>query len=714
MRVAMISLIRRAPRSAGLALTACASLAACGGKAGQEPAATPAPAPAADAPPAAAARPMYGSFGFDAAGMDRSVAAGDSFYRFANGTWHDKVEIPADRSSFGMFTRLAEEASRHTRELIEGASAGNSPEAKKIADAYAAYMDEAAIEAKGMTPLQPELDAIAAIKDRGQLAAALGATMRADVDPLNNGDVYTDRLFGVWIAEDLNEPTRYAAYLLQGGLGLPDRDYYIEDNPRFVEIRGKYQKHIAAVFGLARLSDAEARARRVFALETKIARAHWKQVDTREISKTNNPWPRDSFGRKARGLDWKRFFEAAGLAGQDQIMVWQPSALSGVARLVGSQPLQAWKDYLAYHAIERAAPFLSRAFVDQSFALYGTLLSGTQRLPERWKRAVDFASEAMGEAVGKLYVEKYFPPEAKAEADRMVKNIVAAFGQRIDGLTWMSPATKAKAKEKLGTLQVGIGHPAKWRDYSALEMARDDAFGNAERAARFEYQRNLAKLGQPVDRSEWFLVPQVVNALNSPQQNSMIFPAAILQPPFFDPSADPAVNYGGIGSVIGHEISHSFDDVGAQFDASGKLANWWTAEDMARFKAAGKQLVDQYNTYKPFPDLAVNGELTLGENIADVAGVAIAYDGYRLSLGGAEAPVLDGFTGDQRFYLGFAQVWRRKYREQVLRQVITTDGHSPSEYRAAAVRNQDAWYTAFDVKPGQALYLAPDQRVHVW
>ncbi|WP_257456075.1 M13 family metallopeptidase [Archangium lipolyticum] len=718
----MTSQNRRIPGAARVVLTASASalFAACATSAPMDKAAGPAPVtppPAATATPASSPKPTYGSFGVDTAGMDPSVAPGDSFYRFVNGKWLEKTEIPADRPSYGMFTKLAEEASLRTRALIEEAASANAPEGsevRKMGDAFASFMDEAAIEARGVSPLQPELGRIAAITTRRELAAALGDTLRADVDPLNMGDVSTDRLLGLWVAEDLNDPSRYAAYLLQGGLGLPDRDYYLVDNPRFVEVRKQYQQYIANLLRLAGLTDVEARARRVFELERDIARVHWAQVDTQDVAKTNNPWSREELARRAPGLDWDAYLGAAGLGQQRELIIWQPSAVTGIARLVGSAPVQAWKDYLAFHAIARASPFLPKAFVDESFAFNGRVLSGAQQLRERWKRGVDFTGEALGEAIGKRYVEKYFPPEAKAEADKMVRNIVAAFGQRIDSLAWMSPETKARAKEKLATLQVGIGHPDRWRDYSALEIVRGDAYGNAERASRFEYRRNLNKLGKPVDRSEWFMVPQLVNALNSPQQNSIIFPAAILQPPFFDPNADPAVNYGGIGAVIGHEIIHSFDDLGAQFDARGKLANWWTKEDADKFKAAGQALAAQYSAYRPLPDVAVNGELTLGENIADVAGVAISYDAYRLSLGGRPAPVIDGFSGEQRFFLGFGQIWRNKYREPTLRRILLTDGHSPGEYRASTVRNLDPWYQAFGAAPGQTLYLAPEQRVRIW
>ncbi|EPX58897.1 Metallopeptidase [Cystobacter fuscus DSM 2262] len=710
---------RRIPGAARVVLTtsAAAWLAACATSAPLDKAPAPTQPTAEAAPPARSPKPTYGGFGVDTAGMDTSVAPGDNFYRFVNGTWHDKVEIPADRSSYGMFTTLAEEASRRTRALIEESAGANAPEGsevRKLGDLFASFMDEAAIEAKGMAPLAPELGRIAAIANRKQLAAALGDTLRADVDPLNTGHVNTDRLLGLWVSEDLNEPSRYAAYLLQGGLGLPDRDYYLVDNERFTEVRQKYQQHIAAMLRLAGITDPEARAKRILELERDIARVHWSQVDTRDVLKANNPWPREELARRAPGLDWDTYLGAAGLGQQREFIVWQPSALTGIAKLVGGAPLQTWKDYLTFHAIERAAPFLPKAFVEENFAFNGRVLSGAQQLRERWKRGVDVTGGAMGEAIGKLYVEKYFPPEAKAEADKMVRNIIAAFDRRIDALAWMSPETKKRAKEKLATLQVGIGHPARWRDYSELEIVRGDAYGNTERASRFEYQRDLRKLGKPVDRSEWFMVPQLVNALNSPQQNSIIFPAAILQPPFFDAHADPAVNYGGIGSVIGHEIVHSFDDVGAQFDARGKLENWWTQQDAAKFKAAGQALAAQYSAYRPLPDVSVNGELTLGENIADVAGLAIAHDAYRLSLGGQPAPVLDGFSGEQRFFLGFGQVWRNKYREPTLRRLLLTDGHSPGEYRASTVRNQDAWYEAFGATPGQALYLAPEQRVRIW
>ena len=430
--------------------------------------------------------------------------------------------------------------------------------------------------------------------------------------------------------------------------------------------------------------------------------------------KGNNHWARRDFDTHAPGLDWQAFFAAAGLANRHSFVVWQPSAVSGLSALAASEPLDTWKDYLRFHTLERASPFLPKAFVEEHFDFHGRVLSGTPQLRERWKRAIDATDSALGDAVGKLYVERYFPPAEKARAEEMVRNLVAAFGARIDRLEWMAPETRAKAKAKLATLRVGVGYPDKWRDYSGLVVERGDAYGNAERASLFEYRRNLAKLGRPVDRSEWAMMPQEVNAVNLPAMNALNFPAAILQPPYFDPHRDVVLDYGAIGAVIGHEISHSFDDQGALFDASGRLKNWWTPADFAHFQAAGKRLAEQFDRYRPFPDVHVNGEQTLSENIADVAGLSVSYDAWRLTLHGAPALGAGGFSAEQLFFLSFAQSWRTKIREAALRQRLVTDGHSPGEYRADTVRNLDAWYGAFDVKPGQKLYLAPAERVRVW
>ncbi|MBO9661825.1 MAG: M13 family metallopeptidase [Dokdonella sp.] len=646
--------------------------------------------------------------------MDRSVAPGDEFFEYADGNWVKHTEIPADRSSYNSFTVLTEQARKDTRTILEEAAAqsGAGGDRAKIGNYYAAFLDEAGIEAKGVAPIKAELESIAAIADKKSLARAFGASLRADVDLLNATNYYTDRLFGLWVSPNLRRPEGYAPYLVQGGLGMPDRDFYLEGG-RMAELRAQYAAYVAQLFALAGVADGEAKAKRILALETAIARAHASQLDTNDVRKGANEWAAKEFAKRAPGLHWSVFFDAAGLQAQPNFVVWQPKAVGGIAALVGREPLATWKDYLAFHALDRAATYLPKAFADAHFAFHGTALSGTPQQQERWKRAVDETDHALGEAVGKVYVEKHFPAATKARAEAMVKNVVIAFGHRIDALEWMTPETKRRAKAKLAGLEVGVGHPETWRDYTALEVRRDDALGNVQRASLFEYRRNLAKLGRPVDRGEWFLLPQEVNALNVPLENRLIFPAAILQPPFFDGAADDAVNYGAIGAVIGHEISHSFDNSGALFDEHGKLANWWTKQDLEHFEAAGKALAAQFDAYKPFPDLAVNGKLTLGENIADVAGLATAYDAYKLAHPGA-GETLDGFTPDQRLFLGWAQAWRSKAREPALRNTLLTNVHAPGRYRALTVRNLDAWYPAFDVKPGQKLHLAPAERVKVW
>jgi putative endopeptidase len=644
------------------------------------------------------------------------VPPGRDFFAHANGGWLKATEIPADRSAYGTSAILSELTAKRTSELIAEAAEKAPPgsDGRKVGDYYATFLDEAAVEARGVAPLQPALDRVAAVADARSLARALGEGLRADVDAFNATDLYTDNLFGLWVAQDLDDPSRYSPFLLQGGLGLPDRSYYVDESPKMVEIRDKYRAHVAAMLRLAGIGDADAKAKRVFDLELRLARAHAPRVDSSDVHKGNNHWARRDFAARAPGLDWDAFFEAAGLGRQTEFVVWQPGALTGAAAAVRDVPLETWKEYLTFHAVTRAAAFLPRAFVDERFAFQGGVLTGTPKLRDRWKRAVDATSEAMGEAVGRLYVERYFPASEKARAEQMVKNEIAAFARRIEKLDWMAPATKQKALAKLAVLKVGVGYPDKWRDYAGLEVVRGDALGNAERASLFEYRRNLAKLGRPVDRSEWVMNPQLVNAVNLPAMNAMNFPAAILQPPYFDPSRPSPMDYGAVGTTIGHEISHSFDDQGALFDATGRLANWWTPEDSAHFREAAARLVKQYDAYRPFPDLAVNGALTLSENIADVAGIAVAYDAYRLSYGGREAPPYEGFTGDQQFFISFAQKWRGKLREPALRQRILTDGHSPGDYRALTVRNLDAWYAAFDVKPAEPLFLAPPERVRVW
>ncbi|WDK78706.1 M13 family metallopeptidase [Xanthomonas campestris pv. campestris] len=664
---------------------------------------------------AAPSTPQLGDFGFDVAGMDRSVAPGDDFFDYANGTWVKTTQIPDDRSSFNSFTSITVKTEQHSRDIIEGDAANDrvTGEDKQIGDYYAAYMDEAGIEAKGVSPVQPALDAIAQLEDKQALARTLGGQLRADVDLLNSTDFYTDRLFGLWVSQDLHHPQRYVPYLVQGGLGMPERSFYL-DGGRMAQMREAYRAYIVNVLELAGIADAAPKAERILALETAIARVHASAEQTNNVQDGANAWAQADFARKAPGLDWGAFFEAAGLKAQRDFIVWQPQAVTGLSGLVQSQPLQTWKDYLSFRALDRAAPYLSKPFADARFGFYGTTLEGTPQQRQRWKRGIDATNAALGEAVGKRYVQKYVSAQTKTRAEAMAKNIIAAFGKRIDALAWMSPQTKQHAKAKIAGLTVAVGYPDTWRDYSALEVRRDDAVGNVERAELFEYRRNLAKLGKPVDHGEWYMLPQEVNALNVPLENRLIFPAAILQPPFFDPAADDAVNYGAIGAVIGHEISHSFDNMGALFDEHGELHNWWTPQDLKKFETASDALAAQFGSYKPFEDLSVNGKLTLGENIADVAGLATAYDAYQLSLQGRQPQTLDGFTPDQRFFLGFAQAWRGKYRDEALRNAVLTDVHAPGRFRAQTVRNLDAWYPAFEVTQGQELYLAPEQRVKIW
>jgi predicted metalloendopeptidase len=655
--------------------------------------------------------------GIDLDGMDRSVAPGDDFFRYANGTWLKETEIPADRSAWGTGGMVEELTSKRTRELIEKAAASSAPagsDERKIGDTFATFMDEAAIEAKGLAPVKRELDEAAALADKAALARALGGALRADVDVLNNTNFYTANLFGLWVAQDLDEPSRYSPFLLQGGLGMPDRDYYLDPAPRMAEIRSKYQAHVERMLALAGFSDAAAKAARIVGLEKKIAAAHASREDSEDVLKGDNHWSRADFAAKAPGLDWAAYLGAAGLGAQASFVVWQPGAFAGIAALVASEPLDTWKEYLAFRALSRAATFLPKAFVDEQFAFYGTTLTGAPALRERWKRGVAVTDAALGEAVGRLYVATYFPAAEKTRAEEMVRNEIAAFGLRIDRLDWMTPATKARAKAKLAALKVGVGYPDKWTDYTGLEVVKGDALGNARRASLFRTRRSLARLGTPVDRGEWVMNPQLVNAVNLPAMNALNFPAAMLQPPYFDPKRPAVMDYGASGSVIGHEISHSFDDQGALFDAEGRLKNWWTKEDFVHFSASAQALIRQYNAYRPFPDLAVNGKLTISENIADVAGLAAAYDAYRISQGGKEAPAWRGVPGDQQFFLAFAQSWRTKFREPALRQRIVVDGHAPAEYRADTARNLDAWYVAFDVKSGQKLYLEPKERVKVW
>ncbi|MBB3223328.1 M13 family metallopeptidase [Pseudoduganella umbonata] len=679
--------LRRPPRTSTLAVALCAALTMMSANAQQ-------PAP------------------LNVQGEHRTAAVlpGDDFYTFANGQWLAATEIPADRSGWSAGQALVEDTSQRILQLID--AAGRQPgagDAKKVAAYYGALMDEAGIEGRGTAPLRPALSRIAAIRDRAGLTQALGASLRADVDPLNATDFATENLFGVWIAQGFKDPDNYVPYLLQGGLGMPDRAFYLEENERMSRLRTAYQAHIAAMLKLAGFTEPEARAARVFELERKLAQAHGLREESSDVQKANNVWTDKDFAARAPGLDWKAFFQAAGLGKQRKFIVYHPRAITGAAALVAEMPVQTWQDWLAFHTINQHAGALPKAFVDQRFDFYGRTLSGTPQLSPRWKRSLAALNAAMPEAVGKMYVDKYFPPEAKARVQQMVTNIVNAFHQRIDRLDWMAPATKREAHAKLDVLYVGVGYPEKWTTYAGLEVKPDDAFGNAYRAAQYHYKLELAKLGTKVDPKEWSMPPQLVNAVNMPMQNALNFPAAILQPPFFDPNGSDAVNYGAIGSVIGHEISHSFDNIGAEFDSKGRLRDWWTKADRDHFAKAAQVLVAQYSAYEAFPDLKLNGQLTLAENLADLAGLAAALDAYHASLGGKGSP-----ESDRQFFLGYAQAWRDKSREASLRNQVATDEHAPAQWRTYTVRNLDDWYQAFDVQPGQKLYLAPEARVRVW
>ena len=653
--------------------------------------------------------------GIDTAAMDRSAVPGDNFYAYANGRWLKQTQIPADQSAWGSFNALNEIARQRTRDLIEDAANSHpSGEVKKVSDFYASFMDEAGINAKGMAALQPQLEVIAAIGNKNALALAIGQSLRADVDPLNNTNFNTENLFGIWVAPGFSDSAHYTPYLLQGGLGIPSRDYYLSDTAKMKSARGAYQTYVAAALKLAGIADNDRKAAAIVALETKIAKAQESIVDSQDVVKANNIWVRADFAKKAPGLAWDQFFKGAQLEGVNSYIVWQPAAFSGLSALVASEPLETWKAWLAFHLINHFNAELPAAIGDARFKFYGNALTGTPAQLDRWKRGINVTNAVLGDAVGKLYAAKYFPPASKAKAQEMVKNIVAAWGRRIDALTWMTPATKAKAKEKLLGLYVGIGYPEKWRDYSGLAVIEGDALGNQARSDLFDYHYSIDRIGKPVERHEWSMTPQTVNAVNLPLQNALNFPAAILERPFFDAKANDAFNYGAIGAVIGHEISHTFDDQGAEFDVQGRLHNWWTKEDFAHFQQSGQSLVAQYGSYRPFADVAVNGQQTLGEDIADNAGLLASYDAWHVSVGNKPTPVDKGFTGEQQFFIAFAQEWEVKTRENAERQQLLVDVHAPAEFRALEVRNVDGWYTAFNVIPGQKLYLAPTARVHIW
>ena len=654
--------------------------------------------------------------GIDPSLQDKTVAPGDDFDKYANGAWEKSAAIPADKSNISSFSVVNDLAETRTAALIDDLAKANptSGDDARIANFYKAYFDSNAIETAGTTALKADLDRIQAIPDKGAFADAMGAAIRADTDPFNNNNYNTENLLGIFVTQSLADPKTTVPYLMQGGIGLPDRDYYLSADPAMAKIRAAYAPYVAKMMTLAGLSNADARAAKVVALERMIAQAHESLNDSQDSIKGNNPMKRADLIAKAPGLDWNRLLTAAKLPNQQDFIVWQPASITKIAALVGSQPLEVWRDWLAFHRVNQMTDALPKAFDDAHFAFYGTTLSGTPQQRTRDKRALAATSKWLGDAVGKRYADKYFPASSKADVQAMVTNIKGALEKRIEGLTWMAASTKDEAKRKVATMAVGVGYPDKWRGYDNFEVRAGDAYGNLDRARLANYETQIGKIGQPVDKGEWWMTPQTVNAVNLPLQNALNFPAAILDKGFYDPNADAAAKYGAIGSVIGHEISHSFDNLGATFDADGRLRNWWTPTDLAHFQAAGQALIDQYNAYEALPGLKLNGKQELGENIADVAGLAAAYDAYHASLGGKPAPVIDGMTGDQRFFLAYGQSHRGKLRDAALRGRIATDVHAPGPWRVQTVRNLDAWYDAFGVKAGQKLYLAPEKRVKVW
>jgi len=665
--------------------------------------------------PDSVTRPAALLSGVDTQYVDDSVRPQDDLYRHLNGKWLDTFEIPADKGVYGAFTRIDDATQEQLRSLVEGLAAPNigdlsaaapDADAQKIADLYASFMDEARLETLGLAPLKAAFADIDSMADKRDIPALIahfnrtGAGAPYDID----------------IDQDQKDSTHYAAIFGQSGLGLPDRDYYLKDDAKLKDARVKYLAHIEKMLNMAGEPHARQSATDIVKLETAMAELQWTRVANRDPEKTYNKIAIADLHTLMPAYGWQSYLQRSGVLGKtDYVIIQQPSYFSGLDKLIADTPLSVWKSYFKWHQLSAAAPCLSKAFVDERFAFTGTSLRGIPQNRPRWKRGMTVLDGAMGEAIGRLYVAKYFPPQNKARMEELVRNLIEAYRRDIVTLDWMSPETKKGAQEKLAKLVTKIGYPNTWRDYSALVITRDDLWGNVVRAGEFEYRRNIAKLGLPIDRNEWQMTPQTVNAYYNPVMNEIVFPAAILQPPFFDATADDAVNYGGIVAVIGHEVSHGFDDQGSQYDADGNLRDWFTPEDHAKFATRTKALVAQYNAYEPVNGYHVNGELTLGENIADNSGLALAYKAYQLSLAGKASPTIDGFTGEQRFYLGWVQVWRGKVREDEAIQRIKVDPHSPPAVRGTApLVNQSGFYSAFGVKSGDKMYLAPDQRVIIW
>jgi putative endopeptidase len=663
---------------------------------------------AADSVDKAAAK-RFGTWGIDVEGMDRSVKPGDDFVAYSSGKWASTTQIPADKTSYNTFNILGDLSEARVRAIIEkwaadGKLKAGSDEAK-VAAMYRSFMDEAAAEKLDAKPIQPYLESLAKVQNHEELAKWIARSSTG----------FSRTPFGVAVFDDAKDPDRYAMYMSQGGLGLPDRDYYLRDN--FKPQRERYQQYVADMLKLIEYPDAEKHAANIVAMETKIAEAHWSRAESRNRDKTYNPMSLAELEKYAPAYPWSAAFHEVGLGKIEKIVVRQNTALPKMAETIAATPIETLKAWQAFAVADNAAGLLSKRFVDTSWEFRSKFLSGAKEQRPRWKRAIGWADGTLGEAIGRTYVAEHFSPDAKVKMEELVRNLLAAMKVRIDKLDWMSAATKKEAQAKLANFKVKIGYPVKWRDYSALTVKDGDLVGNVERANKFQWEFDRARIGKPVDKDEWGMTPHTVNAYYSPVKNEIVFPAAVLQPPFFDPQADPAVNYGAIGSGIGHEITHGFDDQGRKGDGKGMLRDWWTAEDAAKFEAQAAILAAQYESvkFKQGDDFKLIGKLSAGENIGDLGGILIAHDAYKLSLKGKPAPVIDGFTGDQRFFLAYAQIWRALYRDEALRQQLTTGPHSPGFVRAfAPLRNVDAWYEAFGVKEGDKLYVKPEERVRIW
>jgi putative endopeptidase len=658
-------------RSFFVVLAASTILAGCATQSANVPPPPEAAAVPEAAPIPAAPKPTYGTFGIDTAGMNTAVAPGNDFFQYANGVWEKNTEIPADKSRYGMFNVLDDLSKERTRTIIEEQSKDPN---SKIGAAYQSFMDEATVEAKGLTPFEPWLNQVRSVKSKADLTKVY-----ADADHIG-----ISTPFRMFIGQDRKNSDVYALNVYQGGLGMPDRDYYLSTDPKQVETKAKYLQHLTNMLTLAGEANAAARAKAILDFETQVAKVHWPRAESRDANKTYNKMSMAEIRKFAPGFDFPTYVKSEG-ANVDYVIVYQPSAFKGISALIAKAPIGVLRDQLLIRSLDTYSDYLPKKFDQENFAFYGTALSGTPEQEPRWKRAVNFTVGTLGDDVSKLYVAKYFPPE-----------------------------TKARAHAKLAAFTPKIGYPSQWRDMSDLQIDRTDLLGNAMRANRFETDYELGKLGGPIRRWEWGMTPMTINAYSNPTMVEIVFPAAILQPPFFDPNADDAGNYGGIGAVIGHEMSHQFDDQGAKYDLHGNLVDWWTPADAKNFQSRLDKYEAQINAYEPLPGMHVNGKLTMGENVADLAGLTVAHDAYIASLNGAAPPVIDGTTGDQRFYMGWAQVWRCKSREPALRQQLLTDPHSPCPVRTDVVRNMDPWYQAFNVQPGQTLYLAPADRVRIW